>query len=570
MTRGSRATLALAGVLIAAAVSAGAQPPTTHDHAAATSGASPAAAASAPTAALPAPAPPPLFTDLGTYHRTITTSSEKAQRFFDQGLRLLYAFNLDEAQAAFAEAARLDPQCAMCFWGVGMSLGPHVNLPALPERTVAAHHAATQAAAVVGEGTPVEQALVAALTKRYADPAPTTPEAQHALDQGYSDAMRAAAARFPDDLDVEALTAEALMDLHPWDYWGAAGDAKEGTAEILRLLEDVLKKNPDHPGANHYYIHAVEASDQPERALAAADRLTRLMPGAGHMVHMPSHAYARVGRYAEAAEANRKAIAADDTYLATRKDQGFYMMYVAHNHQFLWWMALMEGRSAEALAQARAIQEMTPPEMLAQMPGFDFVLGYPTWTLLRVGRYDDVLGEPAPPEGFPWLTATHHAARAIALARLGKAEEARAEADRSALASGKITPEMMEGLNPATLSYTIANGLAQGEVARAQGNDALAETMLRAAVAAEATLRYDEPPDWYTPSSLFLGEFLLAKGRGADAQAVYEADLKQYPENGWALAGLARALRLQKKDAAAIDARLTKAWAQADLPKPSR
>jgi len=521
----------------------------------------------------PTAAPPPLFEDLGSYHRAITTASPQAQKYFDQGLRLLFAFNLDEAQAAFAEAARLDPACAMCFWGVGMSLGPHVNLPALPERTVAAHKAAVEASALAGKGTPVEQALIAALAKRYSDPAPAPdkPEAQHALDQGYSDAMRAVTARFPDDLDVAALTAEALMDLHPWDYWGAAGDAKEGTADILRLLEGVLAKNPNHPGANHYYIHAVEASTAPERGIASADRLAALMPGAAHMVHMPSHLYARVGRYAEAAEANRKAIKVDDAYLAKRKDQGFYMMYVAHNHQFLWWTALMQGRSVEALAEARAVQAMAPPEMLKDMPGFDLVLGYSIWTLLQTGKYDLVLAEPAPPEGFPWLAGTTHAARAIALSRLGRTQEADAEIRAMTALSGQIPADAVEGLNPAQLTFSIATALAQGELARAQGNARQAETLLRSAVALEATLRYDEPPDWYTPASGNLGDFLLAAGRAAEAQQVFEADLARYPENGWGLAGLTQALRAQKKtkEATAAEARLAKAWAQADLPKPA-
>ena len=515
--------------------------------------------------------PPPLFDDLGTYHRAITTSSPEAQKYFDQGLRLQFAFNLDEARAAFAEAARLDPACAMCSWGVGMSLGPHVNLPALPERTVAAHTAAVQAAALAAKSTPVEQALIAALGRRYSDPAPDNPDAQHALDQGYSDAMRAVSAKFPEDLDAAAFTAEALMDLHPWDYWGAAGDAKEGTAEILRLLELVLAKNPNHPGANHYYIHAVEASTAPERGIPSADRLAALMPGAAHMVHMPSHLYARVGRYAEAAEANRKAIKVDDAYLAQRKDQGFYMMYVAHNHQFLWWTALMEGRSAEALKEARAVQAMAPPEMLKDMPGFDLVLGYSIWTLLRTEKYDLVLAEPAPPEGFPWLAGTWHAARAIAFARLGRVKEAEAEIRPMAALSGKIAADAVEGLNPAHTTFSIATALAQGELARAQGNAQLAETLLRSAVALEATLGYDEPPDWYTPASGNLGDFLLATGRPAEAQQVFEADLKRYPENGWGLAGLTQALRAQKKmqEATAAEARLAKAWAQADLPKPA-
>ncbi|MEO8502664.1 MAG: hypothetical protein ABI609_02095 [Acidobacteriota bacterium] len=514
--------------------------------------------------------PEPLFDNLGTYHRAIRTSSPQAQRFFDQGLRLLFAFNLEEAQRSFERATELDPQCAICFWGVGMSLGPHVNYPARPERTVAANKAAQQALTMAVGARAPEKALIEALAKRYADPAPTDPAAQHTLDQGYSDAMRAAAKAFPDDLDIQALTAEGLMNLHPWDYWGAAGDAKEGTAEILHLLETVLKRNPNHPGANHYYIHAVEASNDPARGLPSADRIARLMPGQGHMVHMPSHLYARVGRYAEAAEANRKAIAADDKYVGAAGPQGIYAMYYAHNHQFLWWTALMEGRSAEALTEARAVSGMVPVEMLHQMPGFDGVLAYPSWTLLRVGRFDEVLKEPAPPAGFPYLEAVTHAARGIALVRLGRAAEARVEADAVTALGKQIPADAPEGLNTASGLWSIAGDVLQGELARAAGNGAEAERLLRAAVATEAGLRYDEPPDWFYPASSHLGDFLLASGRAADAQAAFEAELERYPNNGWALAGLTASLRAQKKiaETRAAETRLAKAWSRADIPRP--
>ena len=332
----------------------------------------------------------------------------------------------------------------------------------------------------------------------------------------------------------------------------------------------MLKRNPNHPGANHYYIHAVEASNDPARGLPSADRIARLMPGQGHMVHMPSHLYARVGRYAEAAAANRKAIAVDDKYVGTAGPQGIYAMYYAHNHQFLWWTALMEGRSAEALTEARAVAGMVPVEMLHQMPGFDFVLAYPTWTLLRLNRFEEVLKEPAPPAGFPYLEAVMHSARGIALARLGRAAEAGKEAEAVAALGKQIPADAPEGLNTAASALSIATDLLNGEIARAGGNGVEAERLFRAAVATETGLRYDEPPDWFYPASTQLGDFLLASGRGDDAQAAFETELERYPNNGWALGGLTASLRAQKKTAEtkAAETRLAKAWSRADVPLP--
>ena len=277
-----------------------------------------------------------LYDDLGSYHRRVTTRWGAAQRWFDQGLRLAYAFNLEEAERSFRRAAEIDPKCAMCFWGVSLALGPHINLAALPERTTAAHAAAVRAQALSRRASPVERALIAATVCRSADPAPSDPAGQTALDQAYADAMRGVRRRFPDDPDVAALTAEALMDLHPWDLWTADGQPKADTEEILGLLEWTLRHAPDHPGANHYYIHAVEASPHPEKALASAGRIAKLIPGAAHVVHMPSHIYARVGRWEEASAANRRAIVVDRGYLAQAGPLGFYPMYVAHNYQFLW------------------------------------------------------------------------------------------------------------------------------------------------------------------------------------------------------------------------------------------
>lgn len=512
--------------------------------------------------------PAPLYEGLGTLHRAITTKSPEAQRYFDQGLRLMFAFNLEEAQRSFEEAARRDPECASCWWGVALSLGPHINLPAQPDRTQAAFKAVQKARTLAPKASEVEKALVEALSHRYTDPPPSTSEAQRALDQGYADAMRQVAKRFPEDADVHTFFAESLMDLRPWDLWTADGKPQPGTEEILATLEGVLARHPDHPGANHFYIHSVEASPHPEKALAAAGRLKDAMPGAAHLVHMPSHIYQRVGRYEDAAEANRRAIKADSSYLAQNPGVGFYFMYVAHNYQFLWAAALMQGREAEALEAARSAVAQTPVEMFAQMPGLDFTLEYPVWTLVRFGRWEEVLKEPAPPVGFPYAAGAWRAARGIALAALGRLDEAAAEQGFLERAAGDLPPKATQGFNPAHNLLGIASNLLAGRMAARRGKTDEAIRHLEEAVRLEDGLRYNEPSDWYYPVRPTLGAALLDAGRPAEAQAVFEADLQRNPENGWSLAGLAESLRRQKKEAEAAEAaqRLGKAWARADRP----
>jgi tetratricopeptide (TPR) repeat protein len=520
--------------------------------------------------AAPAAAKAPLFPNLGPYHRPITTRSPKAQRYFDQGMALLYAFNLEEAQRSFEAAAAADPRCAICRWGVAMALAPHINLPALPERTVAAHRAAAEAVKLAKGASAVERALIAAVARRSAEPPPADPAAQRALDSAYADAMREVAKRFPVDMDAQALFAEAMMDLRPWDLWTADGKPQPGTAEILATLERALTLDANHPGANHYYIHAVEASPHPEKALDSADRIGALIPGAAHIVHMPSHIYARVGRWDQASEANRQAIAVDRAYIEQVHPQGFYFMYVAHNFQFLQATAAMEGRSAEALANAREVVAHAPLEMLRQMPGNDFVLGYPIWALVRFGRFAEVVAEPAPPVGFPYANAVWHAARGIAFARLGKLDEAAAEEAAVARAAAELPADATEALNPAAALTGIARDLTAGEIAAARGDLPAAVERFESAVKAEDGLRYNEPPDWYLSTRHALGAALARAGRDAEAQAVWEEDLRRQPENGWALAGLAASLGRQKKEAeaAAVEARLRQAWSQADVPLP--
>jgi tetratricopeptide (TPR) repeat protein len=512
---------------------------------------------------VPPPARPPLLDNLGNYHRPISSKSTQAQAYFDQGLRLLYAFNYEEAQAAFEEAARRDPTCAICFWGAALTLGPNINLPAIPERAQAAWELVQKAQARAPGASPVEQALIGALAKRYARRPPSEPEQQRALDAAYANAMRSVRQRFPNDADVATLFAEAMMDLRPWDFWTPEGTPQPGTEEIVATLEGVLRAHPQHPGANHYFIHAVEASPHPERALASAEKLKTLVPGAGHLVHMPSHIYMRTGQYAEGSEANRRAIAVD----ASAPEHPIYAMYVAHNFQFLWATTLMEGRSAESLQAARDMLLRVPTEMLKEMPGFDYLLAYPVLGLVRFGRWKELLNEPMPPADFPTAQALWHAARGVALVKMGDtAGAARELADVEAIRQ-RTGPESKVAMNAARDVLAIAADVLSAELAMAKGEVSTALTRFEHAVAAEDALRYDEPPDWGLPVRHQLGAALLAAGRPAVAEAVYRADLQRHPHNGWALFGLAQSLEAQGKTTSAAVARrdFAEAWKRADI-----
>jgi len=515
-------------------------------------------------ATAPAAVAPKLLDTLGDYHRPISSKVAKAQAYFDQGLRLLYAFNHEEAQAAFEEAARRDPACAICFWGAALTLGPNINLPAIPERTGAAYRLSKKAQALANGASPVERALIAALSRRYAKLPPTDPEQQHALDSAYADAMREVSTRFPDDADAATLFAEAMMDLRPWDFWTNAGAPQPGTEEIVATLERVLRNNPSHPGANHYLIHALEASPHPERALAAADRLKTLEPGAGHLVHMPSHVYIRTGDYASASEANRRAITTD---AAAQHRYPIYGMYIAHNFQFLWASALMEGRSAESLQAARDMLRRVPVEMFKEMPGLDCLLSYPAVGLARFGRWKDVLLEPLPSDDFLAAQGLVHSVRGLAL--LKTSDRPGAERELAALeAIQKRTPaDAKVMLNPARDVLAIAADVLGAELAISSGNLPSGLDHFQKAVAREDALHYDEPPDWGFPVRHQLGAALLAAGRPAEAEAVYRADLERHPHNGWALFGLTRSLEAQGKtaEASATQKEFAEAWKRADV-----
>jgi tetratricopeptide (TPR) repeat protein len=507
-----------------------------------------------------------LLDGLGHHHREVTTASSTAQAYFDQGLRLLYGFNHDEAARSFARAAAIDPTCAMCFWGAAITLGPNYNVPMLSDRSAMAWEGLQKARANAHRGTAVEQALILALAKRHAGPEPMSPEAMRPYNELYAAAMRAVARQFPEDMDIQVLFAEALMNIEPWRLWSIEGVPAPRTPEIVSTLEGVLALAPDHPGANHYYIHAVEASPHPEKALRSADRLAGLMPGAGHMVHMPAHIYQRIGRYADASDHNRKAAEADLAYMGRVKPWGYYSMYLAHNYGFLAYSASMEGRSEESLRTARIAAKVFPTSMLEMMPGMDFFVAEPLLAMVRFGKYDELLAEPQPDRDQPVLTALWLHGRGMALAAKGRLDEALEHHTRLSKLAASVSPELRAGNNAARDVMDVAASVLLARIAEKRGKpDALAQWA--AAVAKADRLAYSEPADWFYPVRHYLGAALLTAGKHAKAEAVYREDLARNPENGWSLFGLTRALAGQKKtkEAAATEARFRKAWARADI-----
>ncbi len=525
------------------------------------------------------PAPPPvpaevarlaegatLLEGLGEHHRAVTTRSPEAQAFFDQGLRLVFAFNHDEAARSFARAAAIDPSCAMCYWGASLTLGPNYNVPMLPDRAAAAWAALNAANAVLDGKPAVERALVEALGRRYGGPEYLEPAAMQPFSEAFAAAMRDVARAYPADDDVQVLYAEAMMNLRPWQLWSAAGEPAPGTEEIITTLETVLARNPAHPGANHYYIPAVEASRDPGRAVASAERLGGMMPGAGHLVHMPAHVYQRVGRYADASSANRGAIASDRRYIEAATPRGYYPMYLAHNEGFLAFSSSMQGRRDESLAAARASATTMPRDLVCGMPGFDFFLGMPFLVMVRFGMWDEILAEPAPEERYTILRAFYHHARGMAYASTGKLREAEAELAAIRTIGAGLPEDLLAGLSPARDIVALAGKMVEARIAEKRRRPE-AVHLYEEAVALEDGLAYAEPADWFYPVRHYLGALLLDRRRPRDAEAVFRADLERNPENGWALFGLARALRADRRadEAAEVEARFRRAFEGADV-----
>ena len=507
----------------------------------------------------------PALTGLGTAHVAVTTRSPLAQKYFDQGLRLCYAFNHEEAIRAFREVARLDPSCAMAHWGIAYALGPNVNFPVDPDREKEAFAEIQKAKTLAPKATAKERAWIEAMAKRYSD----DPKADlHALDQAYADAMRALAAKYPADPDASTIYAEALLDVTPWDWWTNDGKPEAGIQEAIAAVDRVLKKNPSHTGAIHIFIHAAEESPAPGRALLAANRLAALAPNAGHLVHMPSHIYMRVGRYRDAELLNRKAIAVDHAYIEAQKPQGLYpMMYYVHNMHMAWAAMSFQGESKEAIRMARTVADHVSVDAVRQMPPMEFWLPVPYFALTRFGKWEEILAEPAPPPDLRYTCGMWHYARGVALAATGKPEEAAAERDSVAAIAKAIPADVVEGLNHAAPLLRLATDALDGEMAMRGGHYEDAVESFRGAVAAEDSLHYDEPPAWYYPTRQALGLALLKAGKPADAETAYREDLKRYPNNGWSLYGLANALSARGRvtEAVAMKKRFTRAWVHADF-----
>jgi tetratricopeptide (TPR) repeat protein len=508
----------------------------------------------------------PLYTDLGDHHVAITTRVPLAQQYFDQGLRLLYGFNHGEAIRSFQEAARLDSTCAMCYWGIAYAHGPHVNAGMDSASGVAAYEALLGALARMRHASPREGAYISALMRRYA---PRPRPNRGALDSAYASAMATVVRRYPNDLDAAALYAEALMDLRPWNYWDkATGAPHPGTTEILGQLERVLAANPNHPGACHFYIHAVEAV-APEKAVPCAERLAKLMPGAGHLVHMPAHIYIRVGRYGDAITANEHAVHADEVFIEGQKPQGIYpLAYYPHNHHFLAFAATLAGKSEVAVAAAKRTAASTPADVARQVPVTEAYLHYPYLTLVTFGRWDELLAMPLPPEDLAYSRAIAQYARGVALAAKGRFAESRAALDTlGRIAESGVQAYASAGWTTPSTNLQIATHALAGELAARQDQLDSAIIHFRAAMAIEDEQLYTEPPDWYYPTRHSLGALLLRAGQPAEAEGLYREDLTRFPENGWSLFGLAQALRAQQKEeeAAEVDARFYIAWAGADV-----
>ena len=508
----------------------------------------------------------PLYNNLGSQSHPITTSSPQVQRYFDQGLIFTFGFNHAEAERSFREATKLDSSCAICYWGIALALGSNINAPMSDDSVPQAYEAIQKALQLADRASESEQAYIQALSKRYS-PEPVAD--RQPLDLAYANAMREVSQRYPDDLDAATLFAESLMDLMPWNYWTEEGQPKPGTSEVIATLESVLERNPNHPGAIHYYIHAVEASSNPERAEAAADRLRNLVPGAGHLVHMPAHIYLRIGRYHDASVANESAIASDESYLDQSQAQGLYpSLYYPHNIHFLWKAASMEGRSGVAIDAARKLVAKVSPEQVRQFPLTEIFPPTPLFALVRFGKWDEVLSEPQPPEDFHYTRAMWHYARGMALTAKGRLEEAVNEkvSLRSFLNSEKIAAlETVEV--PAVRLIQIADHVLAGKIAEQRGQNDEAIAQFKAAVEIQDGLPYMEPPYWYYPVRQEVGAVLLKLDRPGEAEAVYREDLRQHPRNGWSLFGLAQSLHSQGKagEAAEVQKQFEEAWSQADV-----
>ena len=506
--------------------------------------------------------PATLMQGYGDLQHPVSTNNPQAQQFFDQGLRQIYAFNHDEAARSFQRAAELDPKLAMAHWGVAEAVGPNYNDPASDDRLAAAHTSIQKAVDLSGGASPVEQAYIKAMALRFpADPKADRRQAAEA----YHDAMRELVKQFPDDLDAATLFAESGMNLHPWGLWKLDGTPNEGTEEIVATLQSVIKRDPNHLGAIHYYIHSVEASKSPERALAGANRLASLAPAAGHIVHMPAHVYIRTGDYAAAVKTNEQAAAADRAYIQASGSQGIYpLMYYSHNLHFIAMCSAMDGDYAEASKSAELLAAHVAP-YVKDMPPAEGFMTIPIAVDVRFHKWDEILKMPQPAPEMKITTVFWHFARGMALAAKGKVSEADAEYQFVSHAE-KNTPEdvvfAMPVNNKAKDILKIASDVLGAKIALAKKDNPRAIDLLQSAVATQDTLKYDQPEDWFFPVRESLGAALLLNGDNTSAEKVFRADLDHHPRNPRSLFGLQEALKAQGKeyDAGFVHKELQSSW----------
>lgn len=511
----------------------------------------------------------PVHFDVGVVHRTVTTTSPEAQMWFDRGLGLTYGFNHEEAIRCFERAAEADPDCAMAYWGEAYAFGPNYNSPVMEEAASRAAWEALQEAKLRTAGvTPVERALIDALEARYAWPAP---EDRAGLEFSYAKAMEGVRAAFPDDPDVAALTAEALMQLKPWKLWSPEGEAAPELAAVRGVLEPALERWPNHPALCHMYIHAMEAGPEVEKAVPMARALEDLTPGLGHLVHMPSHIYVWTGRYDDVVRVNLEAVDIDDAFVDYAGRENFYSAYRIHNYHFVAYGGMWEGRKELALEYSRRLVDEIPAGLLAAVPDlFEVFTATPYHVMVRFGMWDELLEEPEPVGELHAARAVWRYSRAVALASLGRVEEALEEQRAFRAATAAVPETRLLFNNPVALVLGVADKVVDGEIEYRRGNYDRAFDLLREAVRLDELMNYDEPWGWMEPARHALGALLTEQGRYEEAVAVYQANLARYPENGWALHGLAECLRNLGRDAeaAGVQARFTKAWARADVEIP--
>ena len=512
----------------------------------------------------------PLFDGMGDHTHPITTNNKYVQRYFDQGLTIDFAFNHAESARSFRAGQTLDPNCAMCFWGEALALGPNINVTSngsvimADQERLAAYEAIQKAVSLKNKVSEKERDFIDALATRYNG---DTASPRGPLDLAYAEAMRELSNKYPEDDDAASLFAESLMNTMPWDYWIDADSPKPLTVEAIEILEKVMARNPRHPMALHLYIHAVESSSQPERAEAAADILLDLVPGAGHLVHMPSHIYWRVGRYADASESNIMAAAVDEAYIAACNAQGFYpAAYYPHNIHFLWASSSMEGRSEIAIEAGEKVAKNVRLEMIDQFPGVEFFKTVPMLSLVQFGLWDRVLELDPPAERLEYANAIWHYARSVAYSNKGNIESAQKE--RQMIESLKDTNDVLHLDSiyyPASMLLEIADSLALGEIAISNNDYQSAIQYFANAVSVQDTLPYTEPPFWYYPTRLSLGKAYLLSDQADEAEAVFKENLKRYPRNGWALYGLIQALETQNKDSSMVQKQFDIIWQNADV-----